>query len=168
MTRFRWDLIGLALFCASACSGHHYRDGIVKKGDLEYRFAPLGPGWKYLSLSENDAAFYSPGTGHSIAVNATCRGHEDAPLEVLTQHLLMGFTDRVKVEQDKEPMAQREALRSHYMAKLDGVPVELLLVVLKKDNCVYDFTYVSPPGRLAEKEPDFERVVQSFREDKAL
>jgi len=160
--------MGLALLCASACSGHHYRDGVVKKGDLEYRIAPLGPGWKFVSLSENDAAFYSPATGHSIAVNSTCHGHQDAPLEVLTQHLLMGFTERVKVEQVKEPMAQREALRSHYTAKLDGVPVELLLVVLKKDNCVYDFTYVSPLGGLAEKGPDFDRVVQSFREERGL
>jgi hypothetical protein len=167
MTRTRCELIALAFAAASACSSHHYRDGFVKKDGIQYHIAPLGPGWKFVSLSENDAAFSSTTSAHSIAINSTCKGHEDAPLEVLTQHLLMGFTERVKIEQVKEPMAGREALRSHYKAKLDGVPVELLLVVLKKDDCVYDFTYVSPPGRLAEKLSDFESVVQSFHEETA-
>lgn len=48
-----------------------------------------------------------------------------------------------------------------------GVPVELVLVVLKKDNCVYDFSYVSPLGRAAEHLSDFEALLRSFHEEKA-
>lgn len=122
MTASALRLSLLTLVAATACSHHYYRQGTVQKDGIRYRIAPLGPAWRYVSLSENDAAFTARSSPHSIAVNATCKGHEDAPLEVLTQHLLMGFTDRVKIHQVKEPMEGREALRAHYQAKLDGGP----------------------------------------------
>ena len=81
----------------------------------------------------------------------------------MTQHLLMGFTDRHLIKQEAEMLDGREALRSHYTARIDGVPVELLLVVMKKNGCIYDFTYVSPVGRFEEKLPDFERLLEGFK-----
>jgi hypothetical protein len=44
-------------------------------------------------------------------------------------------------------------------ARLDGVPVELILVVLKKDGCVYDFTWV---GRTSGQEHVFEQMLANF------
>ena len=63
--------------------------------------------------------------------------------------------------------SQREALRSRYRAKLDGVPVELLFLVLKKDQCVYDFTYVAPLGRYEERLAGFESWVHGFHAEDA-
>jgi len=51
---------------------------------------------------------------------------------------------------------------SHYDAKLDGVEVELMVAVLKKDDCVYDFSYISPKGRFDEGEADFDKLLGSF------
>ena len=114
-------------------------------------------------LNENDVAFVSKDSPHSLAINATCEGHDDPPLDVLTRHLLMGFTARNTLSQGLEQLDGREAMRTHVTAKLDGVPVELLLVVMKKDRCVYDFTYLSPVGRLSEREPDFELILKHFK-----
>jgi hypothetical protein len=74
----------------------------------------------------------------------------------------MGFTERSLIEQETRELDGRESLRSHYRAKLDGVPVELLLVVTKKNGCVYDFTYISPVARYSEKLADFEGLLQNF------
>ena len=60
-------------------------------------------------------------------------------------------------------MDGREALESRVEAKLDGVPVDLVLVVMKKDGCIYDFTYVSPPGRVDERKRDFDQLVKNFK-----
>lgn len=118
-------------------------------------------------MRENDLAFMAKDSTHSMAINSTCEGHEDAPLAVLTQHLLMGFTDRTRVSQELRPMDGRESLQSHYQARLDGVPIELLLVVMKKDGCVYDLTYLAPKGRFDEKLDSFERLLQQFRTERA-
>ena len=105
-------------------------------------------------------------------MNSTCdQPDQDVPLQALTRHLLNGFTAYTFPPVDEAdlqtvPMDGREALRTHVVAKLDGVPRELLLVVMKKDDCIYDFALVAPPGAQFEQaRPDFERLVTSFRAD---
>ena len=153
----------LTLAClTSACSGH-LSAGVYTEGHLRYRIGALPSRWQEVRLSENDVAFISKDSPHSLAINATCEDHDDPPLDVLTRHLLMGFTARDTVSQGLEQLDGREAMRTRVTAKLDGVAVELLLVVMKKDHCVYDFTYLSPVGRMDEREADFELVLQHFK-----
>ena len=156
-------LIGVLVGCRSG----GFRDGVYDKPGVRYALRPPSGGWKPVSLDENDLAWISTTSEHSLAVDSTCARDEDAPLNVLTNHLLMGFTERDLIDQRMERIDGREALRSRYAAKLDGVPVELELVVMKKDGCVYDFVYLSPPGRAAEKRADFDRLVQEFKTEPA-
>ncbi len=146
---------------------HGLKDGVFEKGEIRYQLGAVPAGWKQVRFVENDLAFVADGGPQSIAVNSTCENYDDAPLDVLTQHLLMGFTERQQVEQATTGMMDgRESLRSHYTAKLDGVPVELLLVVLKKDGCVYDFTYIAPPARFEERRPVFDDLLTRFHTER--
>jgi hypothetical protein len=144
------------------CAGS-LRDGVFRKDLIAYRVrAPEAPVFQPVSFADNDLAWAAMGSSHLLAVNAVCRGHDDAPLEVLTRHLLFGLTERERLAQALEVVDGREALRSVWRAKLDGVPVELELVVLKKNGCVHDFTYVSPPGGRAVHEAAFAALVAGF------
>lgn len=154
-------LLPLALLLLG-CASHRYSEGVFVKDGVRYRVAELTARWRPLDVESNDLAYISTDSPHSLAINATCQGLGDAPLEVLTQHLLLGFTDRQLVAQERRLMDGRESLRSRFQAKLDGVPMELMLVVLKKDGCVYDFSYLSPPGRFDERKESFERVLAEF------
>ena len=58
--------------------------------------------------------------------------------------------------------ANRAALFSRWKAKLDGVPVELGLWTVKKEGCIYDFTYTSPRGGYDEQSQALARLVQGF------
>jgi hypothetical protein len=129
---------------------------------VRYRIGEVPAGWQQVSLSGNDLAFLSRSSGHSLAINATCEDTDDPTLPVLTRHLLMGFTARATVDETTVSLDGREGLRSHVTARLDGVPVELLLLVLKKDGCVYDFTYLSPQGRFEEQRSAFEGLLAGF------
>ncbi|HYO51380.1 hypothetical protein [Archangium sp.] len=158
-------VLPLLLLLAPAVGCHRrvrFEDQVFSKPGVRYRVGELPSVWERVRLSHNDLAWYTEETGHALSVNSTCRKHEDAPLDVLTRHLLMGFTERLEVEQQKVVVDEREALRSRYRAKLDGVPVELLFLVLKKDACIYDFTYVAPLGRFEERLPGFESLVRGF------
>jgi hypothetical protein len=151
----------MASHLLSACAGH-LRDGVYSRGEVRYRIGPLPPAWTAVGLEGNDVAFFESTSGHSLAVNATCEGFDDPPLEVLTRHLLMGFTQRVTILETTLLLDGRAALRSHVSATLDGVPVELVLVVLKKNGCVYDFTLLAPPGQLAPALPTFDALLATF------
>jgi hypothetical protein len=152
---------GVLLLALAGCAG--LRDGRYSDGSTKYRIGPIPESWQQLHVTGNDVTYLSRDSGHSLSVNATCEDHDDPPLKVLTQHLLMGFTARETISQTTQRMVDREALRTHVRAALDGVPVELELVVLKKDGCVYDFTYVSPEGQLAAREAVFEQVLANFQ-----
>src|SRR5262249_26237917 len=99
----------------------------------------------------------------TILVNARCRKpDDDTPLVALTNHLLMGSTEREFVSQATEPFDGREALHTHVKSKWDGVPMELDLFVMKKDGCIYDFVYLAAPTGFGEGSTSFEAVVKGF------
>ncbi|WP_223639881.1 hypothetical protein [Corallococcus sp. EGB] len=157
----------LTLVLSALLAGCHrptFKDSVLQKPDVKYSVGPLSNEvWERRGFSDNDLAFVERGeTGRVIAVNSTCRDYDDPSLQVLTKHLLMGFTERQDLGQRTFPLDGREALRSRYIAKLDGVPVSLELVVLKKDNCVFDFSYVAPVGTADARMADFESVFQGF------
>jgi hypothetical protein len=151
------------LVFATACRSGGFQAGVYSKPGVRYAVTPPASGWRSVPVDESDLAWVSTTSEHSLAVDSTCDPGQDAPLEILTNHLLMGFTDRERVSEALEQIDGREALRSRYRAKLDGVPLELELVVLKKDGCVYDFFYQSPPGLSDDKHADFERLVHGFK-----
>jgi hypothetical protein len=146
---------------AGGCRSGGFHDGVFSKPGVRYVLSAPDDGWKPLSVDDGDVAWMSP--PHTIAVDSTCSRTEDAPLQVLTNHLLMGFTERQRLTEALEQLDGREALHSRYDAKLDGVPVELELVVMKKDGCVYDFVYTSPPGRGEEKRQVFQKLLSAFK-----
>ncbi|WP_342377916.1 hypothetical protein NVS55_01260 [Myxococcus stipitatus] len=159
-------LLGVLAFLGG-CHRVTFEDSVLSKPEVRYRVGPLPKAWSRVWLEDNDLAFAEAGTGRALSVNATCKGHDDPPLQVLTRHLLMGFTERREVSQGLITLDGREALRSRFLAKMDGVPVELELVVLKKDNCVFDFTYVAPPGLAEERMPDFDALLAGFKAERS-
>ena len=59
---------------------------------------------------QNDLAWRHPERGAIIQINASCDPSMDLPLRALTNHLLIGFTEREIRDQQLLPMAGREAL----------------------------------------------------------
>lgn len=161
----RPSLILLLLLLLAAC-GHsgRYEHGVYR-GDATYRVDPPSGSWRRVDVEDaNDLAWVQRDGSAVIQVNGSCDPALDIPLVALTNHLLMGFTEREYVgEQELLPLGGREALRTHVRAKLDGVPRELLLFVTKKNECVYDFGLIAAPGAEFEAaRPAFEAMVQSF------
>ncbi len=127
--------------------------------------APRG-GWKRLRKSHKeggpDLAWHHRASHSTLSINSDCN-QPDTPLKALTQHLLFGFTERAILSQQRQPMDGRESLHSHATGKLDGVPQHLRLVVLKKDECVYDLVLAAPNEKTLDRHtPTFNATVQSF------
>lgn len=163
MARLRLGVVSVLLLVA--CGGPRLRGDEYRDDEAHYRIGPVGPRWSALRVDDqNDLAWHDPATDAVVQVNATCDPGADVPLTALTNHLLAGFTARELQDEALVPIDGREALRTHVIARLDGVPRELLLYVLKKDGCIYDFALVTPPGASFERSLEsFEPFVSGFR-----
>jgi hypothetical protein len=124
----------------------------------------VAPSWRRIQVAGADLAFRDDDRDGSALFDVHCGGRDnDAPLGILTQNLVMGTTERSFDSQEVIPFDRREAMHSQLRAKLDGVPMQYDIYVMKKDGCVYDLVYVAAPARYAEGAADFERFVSGLR-----
>lgn len=162
-TRIALALAALAAGCAHGTIAARDQHDRVCSGEVCYRIAPLGGDWQLVHQDKAAVGFFSPRIGGVIESNATCNADADvAPLQVLTNHLLIGYTDVRTESQERVPLDQREALHTRVTAKLDGVPMTMELYVMKRNGCIFDLSYAAPPDRFAGGLPDFARFVDHF------
>jgi hypothetical protein len=160
----RHVFVGFLLACVGcggaslAFDGHEYRNGKVA-----FRVGDVPGAWRRLDVTDATLAFRDDAREASILLNARCGEKDgDVPLVALTGQLIMGTTDREFEKEETVPFDGREARHSILKAKLDGVLLRYDIYVEKKDGCVYDFVYVSPPEP-ADGQADFEHFVGDFR-----
>lgn len=153
--------LGLTL---TGCSNNQLKDNVYKKGDLRYTVGQLNKRWRRINVAENDLAFFNPSFNTIIQANSTCRAdYEDASLSTLTSHLFNGLTNRKVIKQDERIIDRRAALYTEMSARLDGVEVYLAILLLKKDECVFDFAYYARPSTFGSGIGDFHRFIFGFR-----
>jgi hypothetical protein len=144
------------------CRSVSLRDGVVTTPDTRYRIGPVPSTWSQVNLKDSDLSWVTNPSAYAFWVDSTCKEYQDVPLVALNRQLLIGFTDAQRLEQTTNTIDGRDALFSHYLAKMDGVARELGLVVLKKDGCIYDFAYIAPPGSYGVHRGEFEALVNGF------
>jgi hypothetical protein len=155
----------IAAGCAAKLPPGHW-DAAARRvcaGRVCYVVGALDDSWQMVHQESAAAGWFNTRAGAIIASNASC--HDDAeaaPLSALTRQLLVGYTERRILDERVVPFAQREALRTRVIAKLDGVPMELEILVLRRNGCVFDLSYAAPPGSFAVAAPDFARFVAGF------
>lgn len=130
---------------------------------MHFRVGRLSSAWRRVEVPGNDLSFHHDAISGVIAVNAECDHEKDPPLRQLLMQLVIGFTEREILLEELLPLDGREAMHALVEARLDGVPMMLDLFVLKKDECLYDFSYVAPPARFDSARQEYEAFVMAFR-----
>ena len=144
-----------------ACGGPHFNGTVYDDGKLRFRTGPVPAGWRAIEADGTLVAFHDEQAPATVALNGRCGvDGDDVPLASLTQHLFLQFTERQQSSQQELNLDGRAALRTDMVGKLDGVPKQFLVYVLKKDGCVYDFWRISAPG--AGDSAGFEAFVKGF------
>jgi hypothetical protein len=154
----------LALACLSvSCGGTRFDGQVFRNDELAFRVNRVPSAWRQVEARGALLVFRDDSVPASIAINGRCgKDGDDVPLESLTHHLFLSFTERSVENQVRIPLARREALVTQMIAKLDGVTKRYSVVVLKKDGCVYDFFHVAPVGASPESAERFLTFVRSF------
>jgi hypothetical protein len=155
--------LAAAVVCATGCGGSRFDGGVFENADLAFRTRPVPAEWRKIEAEGALLAFRDDATPASVVVNGRCgKDGDDVPLEALTHHLFLAFTDRVIESQTRVELDGREALRTELLAKLDGVEKRFTAVVLKKNGCVYDFVHVAPPAAPEGGRRSFLAFVEGF------
>jgi hypothetical protein len=154
---------GLLLVFGLGCSGPTLDSGTWKLDSITFKVGPVPKEWHRLESGGSSVGFRDESHDATVVVNARCNiPSDDAPLLALTNHLMIGTTEREVTSQEIIPFDNREAMHSILRAKLDGVLLVWNAYVLKKDNCVYDFVYVAPPAHFDSGVGAFDRFVMGF------
>jgi hypothetical protein len=150
----------LSLILLASCASSGFDGRVYRSEDLAFRVGPVPPSWRSISVEGTRLAFRDDAASATVQVSGRCGvDGDDVPLEALTHHLFLHFTKRYLLKQQRVALDGREALRTELNAELDGVALQYVVYVLKKDGCVYDFIHVSPSAR---GRAEFERFVQGF------
>jgi hypothetical protein len=152
--------VAFALILLSACASSGFDGRVYRSEDLSFEVGPVPASWRLVTVDGTRLAFRDDAASASIQVNGRCGvDGDDVPLEALTHHLFLHFTSRNLSKQERVELDGRAALRTELNAELDGVALQYLVYVMKKDGCVYDFIHVSSNGR---GRAEFERFVRGF------
>jgi hypothetical protein len=158
-------VLSVAVVFVGACAhAETWSDGVLRKGDVVVQVGPVPSRWRRIDVDGADLAFRDDVREGSVLFDVRCGPRDDdVPLSVLTEHLIMGTTEREIGRQETIPFDSREAMHTVLRAKLDGVPMQYEIYVMKKDGCVYDIVYVAPPAHFAEGAAEFERFSEGVR-----
>ena len=112
----------------------------MRHGGVAFRVGPLDGAWQRARVDSERVAFRHP-DGGTISASVDCRS-ADAPLPILTNHLLLGLEARQVQREEALQLDGRAALRSRVAGKVEGVSIVMDLVVVQKAGCVYDLQLV--------------------------
>jgi len=169
--RLSWSavLVGgalLFLWPNLGCGGAQFNGVEYRDQQVAFRLGPLPAGMRTVQSDDARLAFQNDQAGATIAIGARC-GEEadDVPLRALVQHLFLQFEDRTLLSERELVLDSRAALRAELIARLDGVKRHFVVVVMKKDECVYDFLHVDGGGDGAAQvrsRQDFSKMIEGF------
>jgi len=157
-------LAASAMGCAASGVETSKAGTVYRNGPVAFQVPETPATWKQIQVSHAALSYRDDVHDASILVNGRCTTLDgDTPLLALTNHLVMGTTERSVESQGVEPFDGREALHTRLTAKLNGVPFGFDIYVLKKDGCVYDFVYVASRDAIDGGAPIFDAFVRGFR-----
>lgn len=128
-----------------------------------YHVGPLSQGWRKSANDSPGIVFRHAQWKATLATEAICgAAFEDLPLKMLANHLLTGLEDLKNTRQEEWILSGRKALYTETQASLDGVPVWLNLLVVKKKGCHFDFMAAAPVSSARPVTADFSSFVRGF------
>lgn len=134
---------------------------VVSAQDVAFD-APASP-FKEIKMSNVDKAWLSGKTANTISYFSECGNTADPSLETLESDALSAINDLQVIKSDDIQFNGREARQTIATGKLDGVPVKMSLVLLKKNGCNYTLSYGGTAAQFSQEEAAFENFKRNFR-----
>jgi hypothetical protein len=112
----------------------------VKSSDVKYQ-EPKVP-FKKISNPTVDMAWQNSKNGNTIAFLSECKLKADISLQTMETESLAALANLKVSKSDVKEFNEREAKEVLAEGQVDGIAVKMKLMLLKKNECNYTFSYV--------------------------
>jgi hypothetical protein len=134
---------------------------VVSAKDVSFE-APSSP-FKEIKMANVDKAWLSDKTANTISYFSECGNTADPSLESLESDALSAMNDINVLKSENVQFNGRESRQTLVSGKLDGVPVKMSLILLKKNGCNYTLSYGGTASQFSQEESSFENFKRNFR-----
>ncbi|MFZ5482047.1 MAG: hypothetical protein ACOZNI_35125 [Myxococcota bacterium] len=146
----------------TACMPASHRQ--AKRLEGRYDVPPPGKGWHLVEPGGADHAWFNKELGAVIYTDSNCGPRfDELAAEDLATELVAGLREEERIRDETIALAGREGVLRVHRGKLDGVPMQLGFVVINRDACTYDFTYLASPDTFDAGFEAWEKVWRGFR-----
>jgi hypothetical protein len=169
MMKCRWGILSLLLIVC-ACFGLDrrggitgYQNGTAYTGTGRFQAPAMSPPWKSPKRLLKQLVYENDPLKATLVVDALCGPkYDDAPLNRLARELFQRLQRPVIHSERAFVLDGRSAVRMDGEGDVDGVPIRMSVVVMKKNFCLYDFSYFAPPETSSRGVHDFEGYLNGF------
>ncbi len=137
---------------------------VFQTDDTSYTIGALPSSWVIQDIDGGDLAFRNTQFDGTMTVDSTCNEKKkNYSLKALSESLLIGIHGKEALGREEITVDGQPALKTIYIGSLDNVPIKIATVVLRKNICIYDFTYASSPEHFDIGIVDFNNFLSQFK-----
>lgn len=152
-------LLSLGFF-TSACSFVGNSESVIKSKSIRVNFNKRD--WQKIEADKADFAFMHDPTKSILLINSLCKKYDSTTLKQLTDNILAGLEKSELFYQAKSLLFKRASLRTAATGSLDGVQTSMLIEVVKRDRCIYDFALIATGKKISKSlEQSFDDLLNS-------
>ena len=119
--------------------------------------------WKNVKSGSADYAWYNSKIGATIYVDSNCEQRfEDRPLHDSLYSMTAGIRSKDEPLERALFLDGREAVMLQTSGNLDGVDIQMAVVALAKNQCLFDFVYITRPENFSKGFGDFHQMLYTF------
>lgn len=129
--------------------------------DVEFQ-PPTAP-FKEIKTANSDKTWLSGKTGNTISFLSECGGNSDPSLEQIESDSLSAMSHTQNLKTEELSYNGRAARQTVSKGTLDGVSVQMRLLVFKKNGCNYTLSFGGLENRFSSEEKYFETFLKGFK-----
>lgn len=129
--------------------------------DVQFQ-APLSP-YKEITVESSDKTWVSKNTGNTISFLSECGNANDLTLPQIETESLAAISNLETLKVEEFEFNGRAARQSLSQGLVDGVPVQLALLVFKKNGCNFSLSYGGTKKNFDSEIHYFESFKQGFK-----
>ena len=155
----RFCIISLLL---SSCVSVQLPGGKVTPAkDVQY--SEPGVPFEKIKSQNADRTWLSKNTGNTISYLSECGGTADPSLESIESESLSAMNELKILATEELTYNGREARQTTARGEIDGVPVQIALLIFKKNGCTYTLSYGGLQKQFSVEQKYFEKFKTDFK-----